>query len=151
MPKKCKYNWPQLKSEYINSQYLEATEFFQNKFGHYNEWMKKQSRGWTKDKIKHQERIQAKVIEKSVDREAAEMLKALSNIRAYFKQRVSTQEELNKLKVQDARDVWKILRIENNLPANIIKAHNLNQDADPEELLNKLDDGSPTPKTTEEI
>jgi hypothetical protein len=139
MQKKTKYNWPELKAEFINSPHLEVASFFRHKFGGESDNMRRRSKGWTKAKQEHQEKIQARMLEKAGRKEADEMAKALTNIRAYFKQRVSTQEELNKLKVQDARDVWKIIRIENNLPANIVKSHNINQDADPEDLLDQLD------------
>lgn len=150
MPK-ANYNWQELKAEFIKSQYLEATAFFKHKFGHYNEHMKRKARGWTKEKQLHQEKIQAKVIEKAIDSEAREMAKALGNIRSYFKMKVSSLDELKKLKVKDARDIWKIIRIENNLPANIIKAHNINEDKDPEKLLDELNDRETKTETTDEI
>lgn len=135
------YNWIELKAEYMESPIPEVKEFFTHKFGSFTSMMNKSTIGWSPEKKERVRRIAERAMKDMEKKEAEELAKALKNVRTYFKQRVSNQKELDKLRVRDAKEVWKILRIENGLPANIVHQTNTNI-SDPEDAINKLQDES---------
>ena len=139
-----KYEWDKLKAEYMDSSIAEVKAFFISKFSVFNNAMSRASIGWSPAKKKRMHDIAVKALKDSEKRDVENMSKALRNIRGYFQLKVADRQELDKLRIRDAKDVWKILRIENGLPANIVHQTNVNVVEDPEDSLDKLQDESKT-------
>ena len=136
---RAKYNWAALKLEYMEAPELEVAAFFRRKFGEVNRHQAKYALGWAPEKKERLKRVANKAIIKSEDKEAADLLRALQNVRTYFKLKVNSLEELNRLTVRDAKRIWEILRTENSLPCRITKNENTNINKDETEAFDKLE------------
>lgn len=134
-----KYDWEKLKTEFMNAPELETSTFFRNRYGFFSCHMRKSSAWWTREKKERKKRIAEKALKKAEDQEAKNLFRSLQNVRAFFQQRVRSQEDLDRLTIKDAKRIWEILRTENNLPTRILKTDNTHHNIDEDLIFLELE------------
>ncbi len=155
----AKFNWPKIKNEFLNSDYLEVKSFFEDRYKTYNATIRGKTVGWTEDKKERDQRIANRVLKEQEDTEVASKVAILKDILAKIAARVAIGKE-NLYALEAA---WRVYRTECNLPTSISKltSANLNkiitQPLTPDEMkeideaLNEFGIEQPTNKTTPKI
>ncbi|TXH07882.1 MAG: hypothetical protein E6R04_11945 [Spirochaetes bacterium] len=121
--KHAKYNWEALKAEFFLSDFLEVKGFFQSRFGVYTSTINNRTTGWTVEKKAFTKSIAERAIKEGGEKRKEELKEALENIQDWFKNKAKQTKGLNP---KGAAIVWKVLRVENELPTNINKTENTN-------------------------
>ena len=113
-----KYNWPLIKVEFFNSDYLDVKPFMEDRYGGYHNAMA--VKGWAEHKARWLESVQKKALQISSEKMAKELNRGLDEIRGYFVELGENARKL-KLKPSDAYIIWEVLRTENALPVRYTK------------------------------
>lgn len=113
-----KYNWPLIKVEFFNSDYLDVKPFMEDRYGYYHNAMS--VKGWAEQKARWLESVQKKALQISSEKMAKELNRGLDHIRQYFVELGESAKKL-KLKPSDAYIIWEVLRTENALPVRYTK------------------------------
>lgn len=125
MPKQ-KYNWAEIKREFFESEYKEIKQFMKEKYKIYNATIATKTKGWSNQKREREQRINEKALLLEEEREAKQKSKMMKNIVTGIAMKVKTIEDLKKLSAKELSILWKMIRVENNLPTFIAKNDNDN-------------------------
>ena len=134
------YDWASYKAEYLSGDVKESTVWLRQKLGlppskRLTSTQNSAMRGWSKEWLKVRDKIAKQAIVSFGKNKAKRLAEALENIQGYFEIKAKDA----RLRVDDAEKVWKILRVENGLPANISK-NVVTVPEDPDDALNTLQD-----------
>lgn len=143
---KSQYNWPLLKTEYLAGDIQDAREFLRQRLGISEKKLlstaiTRMTKGWAKDWKENQTQIAKAALERSNKSREKRLAEGLDSMRDFFERvaefLTNTKGFHMMMRVDAAEKVWKILRVENGLPATISK-NVITPPIDPEDALNKL-------------
>lgn len=150
-----RYDWASLKAEYLTGDVKESTVWLRQKLGispsrRLTSTQAKAITGWSKEWLKLRDKVTREAVKSFGKNKAKRLAEALENIQGFFEIKAKD----TRLRVDDAEKVWKILRVENGLPATISK-NVVTVPEDPDDALNTLqeidDDRSTESQDSEEI
>lgn len=134
-----KYFWDTLKVDFMNSPYAKVQTWRNHTTltvpSPNNPILKKNTKGWTKEKAEREKEKAQKIIEKVQEKEITDVVEALQKMKSVLARRVNVADELN---ASDLNKIWGMLRVENGLPITIAKNENKNEDITREKELEVL-------------
>jgi len=144
MPKP-KYNWAELKAEYLAQDDREVMAFLRRKLSlkhtHKTSSMNVNTLGWRKEWEAQRKNIAEKAIKKLEEKKSVDLAEALEDIHYFLKDYAkiarNTRGKNGLAKVDDVKHVWDMLRTENGLPTKITHSK-VETVSDPEDAVGKL-------------
>lgn len=111
-----KWNWDQLKVQYIESEILEVKTFFLHFYGTFNSTIKHKTVGWPKAKKLHLKRSQFEAIAKIETKYSISIENALSDLLGHICSLIQEERKHPKMNIREIAILWRILRTTLGLP-----------------------------------
>jgi len=134
-----KYNWPEIKQDFMTSDYTELKRYFQDKYKIYNATIAMMTKWWTKDKQNYaSEQYEKAQIKYNKEREEKwkKVLRNVDTARMAWLQelweRLVSKEKVNELQVREITEALKHMRLE------LWEATEINTETDNISSLEKL-------------
>lgn len=127
---KSKYDWQAIKMEFFKSDIDEVEWFFQDKFKTKTDWsIRKNTKGWTKEKQEHKDKILQEALKKKAEEDAKalelpldELRKAKKAVLLLLVKRIKGAiEDDNYVSVNEREKMLKMIKTELWEPTNITK------------------------------
>lgn len=119
---KALYDWEAIKIDFLNSEFLEISEFWRKRFGtETGQFERTNTAGWTKYKKEFKKKMAEDAIKSLEDQEKKNYAIGLKNLMNSILGHVKTENELRKLSLKDKQLLWDILMTMNDKPTVVSK------------------------------
>lgn len=130
---RIKYNWPDEKTEFFESDFTEIKAYFRFKYNAYNPHIQRKTAGWTLEKKLWRKDQSDRLLAEIADNRVKVASRALNKLLKIVVDDVDNLEANRRTFTQEpASTLWRIIRTEAGLPSSITKQENID--------LNELDD-----------
>lgn len=122
-----KRDWAKIKKDFFLSDFIEAKVFWRSLGRTWNGACSKATKGWQKEKRAWQDGIVQDALKKVREEQGEQLATALQNILKGIMSKTTSLDDMKMSSMKELGQIWRILRVENNLPTIITENTNKNE------------------------